>query len=139
MTDVQPELPKVTKEDISKYLAQVNQLICKDKFRIDRNKKRPSNVALFDKYLMTEEVAKNILLSLNVEDFSHLLRNEHAGYEHEILYVFGKEIELLQRYEEEKETLELYIKFNKTDVPFDFLIVISFHVEDYSLNYPLKP
>lgn len=139
MSNVQPALPKVTREDIEKYLEQVKQLICKGKFRIDRHKKRPKNAILFNNYVITEEDAKNILLSLNAENFSHLLRNEHEGYEYEILYVFGKETELLKRYEVEKETLKLYIKFNKIDIPFDLLIVISFHAEDYSLNYPFKP
>lgn len=138
MPDAHPELPKVTKEDIDKYLRQIKELICKGKFRIDRNRNRQKNIALFDNYVITEEDAKNILLSLSTEGFSHLLRNEHSGYEHEILYVFGKEIELLKRYDDGKEELELYIKFNKMDLPFDLLIVISFHVVDYSLNYPFK-
>lgn len=138
MSDAHSELPKVTKEDIDKYLRQIKEFICKGKLRIDRNKKRPKNMALFDNYVITEEDAKSILLSLSTEEFSHLLRNEHPGYEHEILYVFGKEIELLKRYEDGKEKLELYIKFNKIDVPFDLLIVISFHVVDYGLNYPFK-
>lgn len=138
MSGVQSELPTVTKEDVEKYLEQVKELICKGKFRIDRNKKRPKNIALFDNYVITEEDAKNILLDLSAEEFSHLLRNEHPGFEHEILYVFGKKTELLKRYDEEKDNVDLYIKFNKMDIPFNLLIVISFHVEDYSLNYPFK-
>ncbi len=139
LSNIQPALPIVTKEDIEKYLEQVRKLISKGKFRIDRNRKRPKNIALFDNYVITEEDAKNILLGLKAEDFSHLLKNEHPGYEHEILYVFGKEVDLLKRYDEENEILNLYIKFNKIDAPFDFLIVISFHIEDNNLSYPFKP
>jgi len=114
----------------------------KDIIYIDTKEGRSflSNVqtALFDNYVISEEDATNILLSLNAEDFSHLLRNEHAGYDYEILYVFGKKYELLKRYEEENVALELYIKFNKIVVPFETLIVISFHVEEYTLNYSFK-
>ena len=30
-------------------------------------------------------------------DFSEILQNEHKGYEHENLYVFGKDVALLER------------------------------------------
>lgn len=30
-------------------------------------------------------------------DFSEILQNEHQGYEHEKLYVFGKDVLLLER------------------------------------------
>lgn len=138
MSSVHPIIPTVTIEDIEKYLEEIKKLICKDKIRIDRNRKRPKNAALFDNYVITEEDVKNILLELSAEEFSHLLRNEHLGYEHEILYVFGKEVKLLKRYEEGNELLKLYIKFNKIDSPCDLLIVISFHIEDHCLNYPFK-
>ena len=47
--------------------------------------------------IIDEAEAKEIILSLTVMDFSEILQNEHKGYEHEKLYVFGKDVTLLER------------------------------------------
>ncbi|OUP24586.1 hypothetical protein B5F27_16180 [Faecalibacterium sp. An192] len=51
---------------------------------------------------------------------------------HETLYIFGKELELLERFGSEKKLVSLYIKFNKLDG--NYVIVVSFH----EAHYPLK-
>lgn len=66
-------------------------------------------------------------------DFSGILRNEHKGFEHEQLYVFGKDVILLERNGTEEKTVSLYIKFNKLDSC--FVIIISFHEQKYPLTY----
>ena len=47
--------------------------------------------------------------------------------------VFGKEIDLIKRFEEKSEMVPLYIKFNKIEDK--FLIVVSFHKQKYPLVY----
>lgn len=88
---------------------------------------------LFTDYLIDEAKAKKILLNLDVMDFSAILRNEHAGFEHELLYVFGKDVRLLERYGTKEKTMSLYIKINKLEN--SFVIVISFHEQKYPLKY----
>ena len=66
-------------------------------------------------------------------DFSGILRNEHKGFEHEQLYVFGKDVILLERNGTEEKTVSPYIKFNKLDSC--FVIIISFHEQKYPLTY----
>ena len=91
------------------------------------------NVQLFTDYVINEDKAKDIVLGLNVMDFSGILQNEHAGYEHEQLYVFGKEVRLLERYGTSIKNVSLYIKFNK--LKNRFVIIISFHEQKYPLTY----
>jgi len=80
--------------------------------------------------------AENIILNLNVMDFSDAVPNEHAGFEHETLYIFGKEVLLIERYGTAEKLVPLYIKFNKLDN--EFVIVISFHEQRHPLTYYFK-
>lgn len=103
----------ITKQNIEKYLSEVKDAVKKNKYRIDRNEKREDNISLFLDYVIDEVRAKEILLSLSVTDFSEILQNEHGGYEYEQLYVFGKDVMLLERNGANKKSVSLYIKFNK--------------------------
>ena len=66
-------------------------------------------------------------------DFSEILHNEHVGYEHERLYVFGKDVTLLERNGTEEKIVSLYIKFNKLENC--YVVVISFHRQKHPLTY----
>lgn len=92
---------------------------------------------LFEDYLIDEAKAKEILLSLETDDFSEVRNNDHIGFEHELLYIFGKDVKLLERYEsDDVKTVSLYIKFNKLDN--SFIIVVSFHEQKWPMNYAFK-
>ena len=88
---------------------------------------------MFLEYVIYVSKAKEIILRLTVMDFSEILQYEHKGYEHENLYVFGKDVTLLERNGTEEKTVSLYIKFNKLENC--FVIVISFHEQKYPLTY----
>ena len=105
----------------------------KDNYRLDRNARRQDNINLFLDYVIDEAKAKEIILSLTVIDFSEILQNEHRGYEHEKLYVFGKDVTLLERNGTEEKTVSLYIKFNKLENC--FVMIISFHEQKHPLTY----
>ena len=126
----------IKKQDIEKYLSDVKSAVRKDRFRIDRNARRQDNINLFLDYVIDEAKAKNIILSLTVMDFSDILQNEHKGYEHERLYVFGKNVKLLERYGTEEKMVSLYIKLNKLENC--FVIVISFHEQKHPLVYHFR-
>lgn len=124
---------KIDKNEIEQYLSEVKRAVKKDNYRIDRNSRRQDNINLFLDYVIDEAKAKEIILSLNVMDFSEILQNEHKGFEHEKLYVFGKNVTLLERNGIEEKKVSLYIKFNKLENC--FVIVISFHEQKYPLTY----
>ncbi len=126
----------IDKKDIEQYLSEVKKAIEKDRYRLDRNIRRQENTNLFLDYVIDEAKFKRIILSLTVMDFSKILKNEHKGYEHERLYVFGKDVLLLERNGTEEKTISLYIKFNKLENC--FVIVISFHEQKYPLTYYFK-
>ena len=123
----------IDQKDIEQYLSEVKNAVEKDNYRLDRNAKRQDNINLFLDYVIDEAKAKEIILSLTVMDFSEILQNEHKGYEHENLYVFGKDVVLLERNGTEEKTVSLYIKFNKLENC--FVIIISFHEQRYPLTY----
>ena len=119
--------------DVENYLEAVKCAVKAHRYRLDMNAKRPGNRKLFDTYLLTMRDAENIILDLNAMDFSDAVPNEHAGFEHETLYIFGKEVLLIERYGTAEKLVPLYIKFNKLDN--EFVIVISFHEQRHPLTY----
>ena len=123
----------IDRNDVEQYLLEVKEAINNDRYRLDLNTNRQDNIDLFLTYVIDETKAKEILLSLAVTDFSSAVQNEHQGYEHEKLYIFGKEVSLLERSGTEEKTVPLYIKFNKLGN--SYVIVISFHEQHYPLGY----
>lgn len=126
----------VTIEDVEMYLEDVKEAINAGRYRIAMNENRQDNRDLFVDYVISEEQRKQILLSLEAAGFSEIRHNTHKGYEHELLYVFGKDVKLLNRFGSEEEQVSLYIKFNKLESL--YVIVISFHKQKYPLNYKFR-
>jgi CRISPR/Cas system CMR-associated protein Cmr1 (group 7 of RAMP superfamily) len=127
---------KILQNDIEKYLSEVKEAVRSGRYRIEQNSHRQDNLDLFLNYVIDETKAKEILLDLTALDFSGILKNEHRGFEHEKLYVFGKDVKLLERLGKSEKTVSLYIKFNKMEDC--FVIVISFHEQKYPLQYYFK-
>ena len=123
----------VTITDIDKYLEEVKADINAGRYRVEMNDNRQDNQDLFFDYIISEEERKRILLSLETTDFSEIRHNTHKGYEHERLYVFGKDVKLLRRFSSGEERVSLYIKFNKLESR--YVIVISFHKQKHSIKY----
>ena len=123
----------IGREEVGKYLVAVKQAIREGRYRISPRKK---NEQLTNEYILSEANIEEILLALCVEDFSEAVQNEHPQYQHEVLYIFGKEVQLLPRYGEQKETVALYIKFNQlTNL---FVIVVSFHKQERPLRFQFR-
>ena len=123
----------IDKSEIADYLSRAKKLIVQNKFCIALNSNRMTNLSLFDEYLIDEERIKIILLDLTEDDFCEKVQNKHVQFQHEWLYIFGKEISLMKRYEEKSEVVLLYIKSNMIENK--FVIVISFHKQKYPLVY----
>lgn len=100
---------EVTRDGVSEYLKEVKKSVNDGRYQISP---RTKNQSLYIDYVFSEERCK------------------------EILYIFGKEVMLLPKQGGSEETVALYIKFNKlTNL---YVIVISFHKQDYPLNYIFK-
>jgi len=127
---------EVTFDDIEKYLDEVKEAVITGRYRLEMNENRQDNQDLFMDYIIDEEKRKWILLSLTAMDFSQIRHNTHKGFEHELLYVFGKDVKLLRRFTSGEEQVALYIKFNKLESR--YVIVISFHKQKHPLNYKFK-
>jgi hypothetical protein len=134
--DTEDKMLGVTINDIEVYLSEVKNAIRHGRYRIDINSNRQNNTDLFIDYVIDEAKAREILLSLVATDFSEILQNEHMGFEYEKLYVFGKDVQLLERIGNDVKTVSLYIKFNKLENC--YVIVISFHEQRYPLKYYFK-
>lgn len=124
---------EITKTDVEKYLSEVFSAVRVGRYQISSRQK---NQDIYIDYVFTEEDAKNVILSLTAEDFSDAMQNDHKQHPEEILYIFGKDIDLLPRFGGGKEKVSLYIKFNK--LANRYLIVISFHKQEYPLIYKFK-
>ncbi len=136
MRSAKDKVLNIDKKDIEQYLSEMKEAVENNRYRIDRNARRQDNINLFLDYVIDEAKAKEIIMSLTVMDFSEILQNAHKGFEHERLYVFGKDVILLERNGTEEKTVSLYIKFNKLENC--FVIVISFHEQKYPLTYYFK-
>lgn len=126
----------ISYEEVKRYVTELKMAVQSGLYKIARNRKRQANLDLFRDYVINEEKARDILLSLSVDDFCTVLQNEHEGFEHERLFVFGKNVKLLQRFGMEEEVVSLYIKLNK--LADNFIIVISFHKQEYPLTYAFR-
>ena len=118
--------------EVEEYLSNVKKAVKEGRYEIERNANREANSMLFRNYLNSEEDAKKIIYNLTPMDFSEAVRNRKPQYADEILYIFGKEVKLLERYGDAEKEIELYIKFKKESN--DYVIVISFH----EAKYPVK-
>lgn len=118
------------KADIEEYLQGVRIAIDAGRYQIAP---RPKNRELLSDYVISENDELDIIRSLTPMDFSAAVPNDHRGMEHEILYIFGKDIDLLERFGNRKRTVSLYIKFNK--ISDQYLFVISFHEQEHPLSY----
>lgn len=79
-------LLEITRMEVEKYLNRVKVAVEKDNYRIEINKNRSDNRNLFVDYVLSEVRIKEILLSLTVDDFSERRKNNHRGFENEILF-----------------------------------------------------
>ena len=80
-----------------KYLSIVRQAVREDRYEIERNENREENLKLSWQYMLPEEEIKKIIYSLTPLDFSEAVKNRKKRFANEILYVFGKNVNLIER------------------------------------------
>ena len=124
-----------SREEIKDILAKIKECVTGGKYTISLNEKRRENIDFINEYNIRSDRQKSILMQIEVEDFCHSLQNTKIGYEHEILYVFVPQVQLFNA-DSEKETVDLYTKFNVLDLPSGKrTVVISFHKRNKPIDY----
>ena len=122
-------------EDIKTYLKVFKSLVLEDKYTISRNSNREENKHFIEDYKIDSRKEKEILMSLEFDDFCYAVNNKHPKFAHEILYVFNKEYELDKW--GELVSVDIYIKTNKTQTRSgeEIMIIVSFHGRNMPLKY----
>lgn len=124
-----------SREEIKDILAKIKECVTSGKYTISLNERRQENIDFINEYNIRSDRQKSILMQIEVEDFCHSLQNTKVGYEHEILYVFVPQVQLFNA-DSEKETVDLYTKFNVLDLPSGKrTVVISFHKRNKPIDY----
>ena len=96
----------VTRDEVKDYLSEVKKSVNDGRYQISP---RTKNQSLYIDYDFSEKRCKEILLDLEVDDFSDAVQNDHPKHPEEALYIFGKEVSLLPKHGGDEETVELYI------------------------------
>lgn len=127
-----------TPEEIKKYLDDLRRLVLDGMYVISKNENRQENNDFIEEYKIDSKKEKEILLSLQFDDFCYAVDNEKEEFAHERLYIFCKEYELDNW--GSLESVEIYIKTNitKTRRGEEYMIVVSFHKRNKPITYLFK-
>lgn len=125
-----------TREEVQVILNKIKDCINDNQYIISQNQNRAENVQFITEYRLDEKKRKEILLSIEVDDFCHSLNNTNPGYEHEVLYVFCPQRNLFDIFGEE-EFVDIYTKFNIIEYKVDKkrVVTISFHKRNKPIAY----
>ncbi|MCM1264100.1 MAG: hypothetical protein NC313_15420 [Butyrivibrio sp.] len=124
-----------TREDIDAILTKIKSCVEKNRYTISLNENRQENIDFINEYNVRSDKQKSILMQIETEDFCHSLQNTKIGYEYEVLYVFVPQVRLFNA-DGEKETVDIYTKFNIINLPSgNRAVVISFHKRNKPIDY----
>ena len=125
-----------TREEVEVILNKIKDCINDNQYIISQNQNRAENVQFITEYRLDEKKRKEILLSIEVDDFCHSLNNTNPRYEHEVLYVFCPQRNLFDILGEE-EFVDIYTKFNIIEYKIDKkrVVTISFHKRNKPIAY----
>lgn len=92
---------------------------------------REKNRRLRKKYCVSDEKIKEILLSLQIEDFTRIDDTDNVNHPGDIVCKFKRTYPLIPRWKEDAgyEDVSLYIKMVKPEVG-EPLFIISFHEDE---------
>jgi len=127
-----------TPDDIIIFLEKLRKLVIYGKYIISKNEKRKENMDFIEDYKINTQKEKEILLSLQYEDFCYAVDNEKEKFYYEKLYIFSKAYELDNW--GTLEFIDIYIKINMTQTRKgdDFMIIVSFHKRNKDIRYLFK-
>jgi len=124
-----------TKEQIGIVLKTIKDCIGENRYVISKNENRQENIDFINADNLTSKKQKEILMRIEPEDFCHTLQNTNLGFEHEVLYVFCPQV-ILFNFDGEKESVDIYTKFNVIDIASAMrVVIISFHKRNKPIDY----
>ena len=122
---MQAKLSNYSKQDVTQFLSNFKSLIEKGCFEVIKTNK---NEITRRRFRLNKTKIKEILLTLNEEDFKYkLLDNSYGKYGPNPLQVYKKKIQLLN-FNGEEEMISLYIKIKEGRE--NYVPIISFHEDD---------
>lgn len=124
---------KETIETIKKYLISVKSAVEAGNYRVTYS---VENIALGDKFLLSEAKEKEIIMNLEATDFSEIKVSDDPNFAGHLLYVFGKDEFLIRVDDFERESVCLYIKFDK--ISDKYVVVVSLHEAENEIVYAFK-
>jgi len=125
-------------EEIEEYLNQFKKCINNGNYTISLNEKRLENKGFIEDYKINKKKEKEVLLSLEADDFCYAVNNDNEYFAHEVLYIFCKQYTL--DYWGTLEDVDIYIKINMIEVKNrdTFSVVVSFHKRNFEMHYLFK-
>lgn len=127
-----------TRKEVEVILEKIKNCINDNEYIISQNENRKENIKLINDYRLNSKRQKEILLSIEKDDFCHSLNNNKPGFLHEVLYVFCPQRTLFDAFGEE-EIIDIYIKFNIIEYGVNRrVIAISFHKRNKPIEYILR-
>lgn len=122
-------------DEIKIYLNELRKAILAVRYLISQNDNRQENTKFIEDYKVDSIKEKEILLSLQYDDFCYAVDNDNPEFPEEKLYIFCKE-SLLDKWGK-LEDVEIYIKINMTQTRRgdDFVFIVSFHKRKLPIKY----
>jgi len=128
MTNDTSKYTNHTKEEIEEYLKTVKKSINIGNFIVCTTSKNEKNRKFIEKYRLTKNKQKQMLIKLEANDFCYSADNYNNPQER--LYFFCREYELDNW--GTIENVEVYIKIAKKER--DFIVVVSFHKPEKNIK-----
>lgn len=117
------------KAGISDLLCTLKRLLEDKRTRLVVCNNRAKNFVFSYLYGINKSYIKEILSKLEVNDFVEATENTNPNFPKELLYVFTKQVVLVNARGEE-DVIQLYIKFSLDDKK-KYIITVSFHEAEY--------
>ena len=110
-------------------IQRLRQTITKGRYGIDYTIiPRDKNNLLREKYIVDDRKVRDILNSLNTEDYISSEKSTNEDFENDTVHIFIKTVDLIKRYAGIEYTkVKLYIKLSWTKNGSVKMFIISFH------------
>ena len=126
------------KEMVAWLLKEIQSCVSQDKFIISQNDNRQENIEFIQEYNFTHQKQKDLLLSIEIDDFCYTMPNRNKNFPADILYLFCPQRTLNTALGEE-EVVDIYIKCDPLIYDDNkHIIVISFHKRKEPLTYAFR-
>lgn len=122
----------ILEEKVRAYLKKLKEILNNPNHIINICDNRDKNYIFYYLYNIDKAYIEQVLNSLEASNFVEILINKNSNFPPNELYVFNKEVELVNQAGQEEE-INLYIKLSIDEIV-NRIITVSFHNASYSFN-----